>query len=111
MLRIARAALFAMVPRGAAGHGPARGRRVTARPLIVIAEAAVVAVLALEATTRYRLFGAERRGGANRRTALRAAFRRLVPDQVRRIVAFDLQGMVSLALWIARRRARGVRLG
>ncbi|MEU0572869.1 hypothetical protein ABZ297_46755 [Nonomuraea sp. NPDC005983] len=61
-------------------------------------------MLTLEATTLYRLFGAARRGGANRRMALRAAFGRLVPDQVRRIVGFDLQGMVSLALWVARRR-------
>ncbi|MBC6457904.1 hypothetical protein [Actinomadura sp. HBU206391] len=33
-----------------------------------------------------------------------AAYARLVPEPVRRIMGFDLKGMVSLALWIARRR-------
>jgi hypothetical protein len=32
------------------------------------------------------------------------AVERLVPEQVRRIMAFDLKGMVSLALWVMRRR-------
>lgn len=35
---------------------------------------------------------------------LRAAYDRLVPEKVRRILGFDLKGMVSLALWAARRR-------
>ncbi|MEU8107750.1 hypothetical protein AB0C18_28945 [Nonomuraea muscovyensis] len=104
MVKVARAALFAMVPVELLLAVLLVSGVSLPRPLIVIAEAAVVAVLTLEATTLYRLFGAERRGGANRRTALRAAFGRLVPDQVRRIVGFDLQGMVSLALWVARRR-------
>lgn len=103
-LRVARAALFVMVPVELLVAVLLVSGVSLPRPLIVIAEAAVAAVLILEATTLYRLFGAERRGGANRRTALRAAFGRLVPDQVRRIVGFDLQGMVSLALWVARRR-------
>ncbi|MEV7969364.1 hypothetical protein AB0O34_25760 [Sphaerisporangium sp. NPDC088356] len=104
MLRIARAALFAMAPVELVlavllvSGVPLPG------PLIAVAEAAVVAVLVLEAATAYRLFGAERRGGADRRTAARAAYRRLVPEQVRRIMGFDLKGMISLALWVARRR-------
>ncbi|MEU8246497.1 hypothetical protein [Nonomuraea sp. NPDC048916] len=104
MLRIARAALFAMVPVELLLVVLLVSGVSLPRPLIVTAEAAVVAVLILEAATLYRLFGAERRGGATRRTALRAAYGQLVPDQVRRIVGFDLKGMVSLALWIARRR-------
>jgi hypothetical protein len=104
MLRIARAALFAMVPVELLLAVLLVSGVSLPRPLIAIAEAAVVAVLILEAATLYRLFGAERRGGANRRTALRAIYGQLVPDQVRRIVGFDLKGMVSLALWVARRR-------
>jgi hypothetical protein len=104
MLRIARAALFAMVPVELLLAVLLVSGVSLPRPLIAIAEAAVVAVLILEAATLYRLFGAERRGGANRRTALRAIYGQLVPDQVRRIVGFDLKGMVSLALWVVRRR-------
>ncbi|GAA3683467.1 hypothetical protein GCM10022224_055050 [Nonomuraea antimicrobica] len=103
MLRIARAALFAMVPVElmlavllVSGASPPS-------PLIAMAGAAAVTVLILEAATLYRLFGAERRGGANRRTVLRASCSQLVPDQVRRLVGFDVNGMVSLALWVARR--------
>ena len=104
MLRIARAALFAMVPVELLLAVLLVSGVSLPRPLIAMAEAAVVAVLILETATLYRLFGAERRGGANRRAALRASYGRLVPDQVRRIVRFDLEGMVSLALWVARRR-------
>jgi hypothetical protein len=35
---------------------------------------------------------------------VRAAYERLVPVQVRRIVGFDLKGTASLARWAARRR-------
>jgi hypothetical protein len=104
ILRIARAALFAAVPAElllvvllASGVSPPR-------PLLAAAEVAVVAVLLLELAVACRLFGAERRGGATRRTALRAAYRRLVPEQVRRILGFELKGMISLGLWVARRR-------
>jgi hypothetical protein len=104
MLRIARAALFVMVPVELLLAVLLASGVSLPRPLIATAKAAVVAVLILEAATLYRLFGAERRGGANRRAALRAIYGQLVPDQVRRIVGFDLKGMVSLALWVARRR-------
>ena len=104
MLRVSRAALFAMVPVELLVAVLLVSGVPLPRPLIVIAEAAVAAVLTLEAATLYRLFAAERRGGANRRTALRAAFARLVPVQVRRIMEFDLRGMISLVLWVARRR-------
>ncbi|MGI5490253.1 hypothetical protein [Microtetraspora malaysiensis] len=104
MLRVARAALFAMVPAElvlavllVSGVSPPL-------PVVAVAEAAVVAVLALEAVTAYRLFRTARRGGADRWTALRTAYEQLVPEQVRRIVGFDLKGVISLALWVARRR-------
>ncbi|MEV1242100.1 hypothetical protein ACIBO2_51195 [Nonomuraea sp. NPDC050022] len=104
MVRIARAVLFAMVPMELLLAVLLVSGVSLPGPLVAAAEAAVVAVLVLEAATLYRLFGAERRGGADRRTALRAAYGRLVPDQVRRIMGFDVKGMVSLVLWVARRR-------
>ncbi|WP_199485137.1 hypothetical protein [Actinomadura craniellae] len=47
---------------------------------------------------------AEHHSGADRRAALRATYHHLVPEPVRRIMGFDAKGMVSLALWAARRR-------
>jgi hypothetical protein len=104
MLRIARAALFAMVPAELVLVVLLVSGVPLPRPLVTVAEAVVVAVLALEAVAGYRLFRAERQVGADRRTALRAAYEQLVPEQVRRIMGFDLRGMTSLVLWVARRR-------
>lgn len=104
MLRIARAALFAMVPAELVLAVLLVSGVSLPRPLIAGAEAAVIAVLILEAATASRLFRAERRGGSTRRTALRAAYDQLIPEQVRRIMGFDLKGMISLALWMAGRR-------
>ncbi|GAA4225919.1 hypothetical protein FHR32_008868 [Streptosporangium album] len=73
-------------------------------PVILAAELTAVSVFALEAVTAYRLFRAGRRSGAGRRAAARAAARRLVPEQVRRFMEFDVKGMASLVLWVARRR-------
>ncbi|WP_440106694.1 hypothetical protein [Streptosporangium sp. H16] len=104
MLGAARAALFAVIPMELllvvllVSGVPLPG------PVIVVAELAVASVLVLEAVTAYRLFGAERRGGADRRAALVATFHLLVPVQVRRLVGFELKGLVSIALWIGRRR-------
>ncbi|MFF5110286.1 hypothetical protein [Streptosporangium sp. NPDC000509] len=104
MLGIARAALFAVIPMEmlfvillVAGV-PLPG------PVIVVAELIVASMLVLEAVTAYRLFRAERRGGADRRAALRTTFHLLVPLPVRRLVGFELKGMVSAFLWITRRR-------
>lgn len=104
MLRAARAALFAVVPLEMllvvllVSGVPLPG------PVIVVAELVVASMLVLEAVTAYRLFRAERRSGADRRAALRATFHLLVPVQVRRLVGFELKGLASVALWIARRR-------
>lgn len=104
MLRVARAALFAMV----AVELPLAVLLVSGvslpEPLVVAAELAVVVMLVLEVVTAYRLFRLERRRGATRGTAARATVDRLIPLPVRRIMAFDVKGMVSLALWVARRR-------
>ncbi|GAA5084075.1 hypothetical protein HNP84_003760 [Thermocatellispora tengchongensis] len=103
-LRVARAALYTAIP----------GELVLAvllisgveipEPILIAAEAVVLAVLALEGAVFWRLYRAERRTGANRRAALRQAVRRLVPVQVRQIMGFDTKGLVSLVLWAARRR-------
>ncbi|SEG56273.1 hypothetical protein SAMN04489712_106300 [Thermomonospora echinospora] len=104
MLRVARAALFAMVPAELVLAVLLVSGVPLPHPVVVAVEVGVLAVLVLEAAAGYRLFRAERRAGADRRAALRGAWERLVPEQVRRIVGFDSKGMVSLALWVARRR-------
>ncbi|GAA3447875.1 hypothetical protein [Planomonospora venezuelensis] len=73
-------------------------------PVIVAGELAVASVLLLEAVVACRLFLAERRSGADRRAALRAAAHRLVPARVLRIMEFELKSVLALAHWAARRR-------
>ena len=73
-------------------------------PVVAVVETIVLATVVLEATIAYRLFRAERRSGAGRRAALRATGDRLVPEQVRRLIGFELRGIASLALWVVRRR-------
>jgi hypothetical protein len=104
ILRIARAAMFVLLPAEVLFAVLLVSGVSLPGPLVAAAEAAVLAVLVLCAVAAYRLLRAERRGGADRRTALRATYRQLVPEQVRRIMGFDLKGMISLALWVARRR-------
>ncbi|WP_436761787.1 hypothetical protein [Streptosporangium sp. V21-05] len=104
MLWAARAVLFAVIPVEMllvvllVSGVPLPG------PVIVAAELVVASALVLEAVTAYRLFGAERRGGAGRRAALVATYRLLMPVQVRRLVGFEMKGLASVALWVARRR-------
>jgi hypothetical protein len=104
MLKIARAALFAMVPGELLLAILLASGVSLPDPLIVVAESAVMAVFILEVAVAYRLFRAGRRGGADRRAAFWATAGQLVPEQVRRIMAFDLKGMISLFLWVTRRR-------
>lgn len=103
-LRIARAALFAVLPAELLFAVLLMSGVPLPIPVIMVAEAAVVSVFILEVVTAYRLFRAERRSGANRSAAARATVHQLVPEQVRRIMAFDAKGMISLVLWVARRR-------
>ena len=77
MLRIARAALFAVLPAELLLAILLVSGVSLPVPVIVVAELAVVSVFVLEAVTAYRLFRAERRGGASRRAALLATFRSL----------------------------------
>ena len=104
MLRLARAALFAAVPAELLLVVLLVAGVPLPRPLLVTVEALVLAVLTLEAVTVLRLYRAGRRRGLGRRAAARAAYEHLVPVQVRRIMGFDAKGMVSLVLWLARRR-------
>lgn len=104
LLRIARAALFAVVPAELLIVVLLVAGISVPGPLTALAEVAVTAVSVLVAAVACGLFRAGRRGGADRRTALRATVDRLLPEQVHRIMAFDLKGMVSLILWVTRRR-------
>ncbi|WP_248958707.1 hypothetical protein [Sphaerisporangium perillae] len=104
MLRIARAVLYAVVPAELLLAVLLLSGVPVPGPVLAVAEPAVGAVLLLEVAVLLRLFRAARRGGAGRRAALRAAADRLVPEQVRRVLAFDLKGMASLVLWVLRRR-------
>ncbi|NUR87974.1 MAG: hypothetical protein HOY71_28140, partial [Nonomuraea sp.] len=104
MLRVARAALFATVPAELVFAVLLVSGVSLPLAVVAVAETAVVAVFVLEAVTAFLLFRAARRGGADRRKASRATYEQLVPRQVRRIMGFDLKGMVSLALWVTRRR-------
>ncbi|QYC42024.1 hypothetical protein Nocox_22100 [Nonomuraea coxensis DSM 45129] len=104
MVRVARAVLFAVVPAELVLATLLVSGVPLPLPVVAVAEMVVVAVLVLEAVAAYRLFAAARRAGADRWTALRAAYEQLVPEQVRRIAGFDMKGVISLALWVARRR-------
>lgn len=104
MVRLARAALFTVVPVELLVLTLAATGASLPSTLVVATEMAVVALFVLEAVVAHRLFRRARRGGADRRAALRATVDRLVPVQVRRIMDFDLKGMVSLVQWATRHR-------
>lgn len=67
------------------------------------AEAAVLAVLVLEASVLWPRYRAERRR-TGRRAALRAVVREVVPEGARRLVAHEVRALHSLGLWVLRRR-------
>ncbi|GAA2401308.1 hypothetical protein GCM10010404_68870 [Nonomuraea africana] len=104
MLRLARAALYTVVPAELLLMTLLIAGVPLPAPVLVAGEAVVALVLALEAVTAYRLFGASRRAGMGRRAALSATYGLLVPAPVRKLLEFELKGMVSLGLWVVRRR-------
>lgn len=104
MPRIARAALFAMVPAEVVLAVLLLSGIALPTLVIAIAEAAVLLVLLLEILVLWQRYRALRQDGAGRRPALRGAYEQIVPEKVRRIMGFDAKGMVSLVLWIGRRR-------
>ncbi|GGV10668.1 hypothetical protein GCM10010182_33460 [Actinomadura cremea] len=73
------------------------------RMVVVAGEAVVIAALVLEGTVAFRLYREARRD-AGRAAAVRLTYRTIVPVQVRRVMAFDKHGLVSLAMFAARRR-------
>lgn len=73
------------------------------RFMVLGGEAVAAAVIVLEAVAAFGLVWERRRGGAGWWAALRSVDR-LVPARVRRIMAFDLKGLVSVGLLLVRRR-------
>ncbi|WP_113701876.1 hypothetical protein [Nonomuraea lactucae] len=105
-LRLARAALYAVVPAELLLVILVASGTPLPAPAVVAAEAVAALVLCLAAVVAYRLYGSGRRGGAGRRAALSATVDQLVPVRVRRLVEFELKGLVSIALFALRRRER-----
>ena len=106
--RVARAAVWAMLPTEIAllVCGVA-GVRIPGA-VFVGAEALVSTVLALEAVTLWRLYAQRRRAGAGHRNAVpdavRDALHTLVPAAARRVDAHEVRALYSLGLWVLRRR-------
>ncbi|MEU5884933.1 hypothetical protein [Spirillospora sp. NPDC047279] len=103
-MRLARAILYTVVPLEviflillASGVRPPP-------TVLLITEFLVAAAFLFELAVAARLYLAARRTGATARAALRSVMHDLVPVRVRRIIGFDTKGLVSLALWVARRR-------
>ncbi|CNE65661.1 Uncharacterised protein [Mycobacterium tuberculosis] len=109
MLRAARGVLYAVVPAELVVFVLLMSGVALPRPLVAAGEAAVLAALLLECVVAGRLVIAARRDGAGRWAAFRDV-EQLLPEPVRRIMAFDAKGLVSLGLLIARRR-HGVSAG
>ncbi|MFI7286521.1 hypothetical protein ACIBRY_07665 [Streptomyces anulatus] len=73
---------------------------------VLVAEALVVGVLALEAYVMWPLYTARRRAGDTRREAGLSAVRAVVPVAVRRLLVHEFRALHSLGLWVLRRRHR-----
>ncbi|MFI6820094.1 hypothetical protein ACIBJE_03970 [Micromonospora sp. NPDC050187] len=104
MLKIARAALFAILPAEVMLAVLLVSGVALPRPVVTAAELGVLTVLLLEALVLGQRYRALRQDGARRRTALRGTYEQVVPEKVRRIMGFEAKGMVSLVLWVGRRR-------
>ncbi|MBB5628394.1 membrane protein implicated in regulation of membrane protease activity [Sphaerisporangium krabiense] len=104
MVRIARAALFTVFPAELLLMICLVSGMALPGYVVWTAETVVMLVLALEAAAAYRLFRANRKGGADRRAALRLTYHGLVPTKVRKIMEFEAKATISVFLWIARRR-------
>ncbi|GAA2514660.1 hypothetical protein [Pilimelia columellifera] len=103
-LKIARVTLFAILPTEVMLAVLLVSDAALPRPIVIAAELVVLTALLLEALVLWRSYRALRHDGARRRTALRGAYEQLVPEKVRRIMGFEAKGMVSLVLWVGRRR-------
>lgn len=103
MVRLARAALYAVVPAECLlavllvwGVRPPVA-------LLAGAEGAAALVFTLEAVVAGRLFLAARREGSGRRAALSATADALMPPVVRRLVEFEVRGVAALVVFVVRR--------
>lgn len=103
MLRAARAVLYLIAPADLVAFVLLASGAVLPRPLVVAAEAAVLAGLLVNLAAATQLVIAARRGGAGRWAAFRSV-EKLLPERVRRLVGFDTKGLVSLGLLAARKR-------
>ncbi|TDB82848.1 hypothetical protein E1264_30910 [Actinomadura sp. KC216] len=103
MLTVARAALYGVVPAEVVFAVLLVAGVPLPRLVVVAGEALVTAVIVLEVIAACRLVWERRRDGAGWRDALRSVDR-LVPERVRRIMAFDMKGLVSVVLLVVRRR-------
>lgn len=73
-------------------------------PVLLAAEAVVLALVVTEAVLVRRHYKAARLAGAERRAALKAAVEAAVPATARRLLRHEVRGMTSLVRWVARRR-------
>ncbi|MEV4970026.1 hypothetical protein [Streptomyces scopuliridis] len=79
-------------------------------PVLLGAEAVVLALVALEAVVLRRHYARARRTGAARRDAFASAVRTGVPEPVRRLLAHEIRAFGSLGRWVTH-RTHGVREG
>ncbi|WP_192810142.1 hypothetical protein [Actinomadura rudentiformis] len=104
MLRVARAALYAIVPAEVVFVVLLVSGVPLPHSVALATEAIITAVLLLEGAVAFWLYRSARRRGAGRRAALGSVLDELVPAKVRRLIGFDTKGLVSLVLWLGRRR-------
>ncbi|WP_244502291.1 hypothetical protein [Streptomyces oceani] len=78
--------------------------------ILLVVESVVVCLVVAELILLSRVFRRARRSGLDRAAACRAGLREVVPEPLRRLIGHETRAMVSLALWVARRR-HGVRAG
>ncbi|TDD39779.1 hypothetical protein E1287_02985 [Actinomadura sp. KC06] len=103
MLSVARVALYGVVPAEVVLAVLLVAGVPLPRVAVLAGEVVVAAVIVLEVAAACLLVRERRRDGAGWWAALRSVDR-LVPERVRRIMAFDLKGLVSVALLVVRRR-------
>ncbi|MFI0484194.1 hypothetical protein [Actinomadura sp. 9N215] len=103
MLRIARAALYGVAPAELMLVVLLVAGVPLPRSVVLAAEAVVAAVIVLEVAAAGLLVRERRRDGAGWWAAFRSVDR-LVPERVRRLMAFDFKGLVSVGLLLVRRR-------
>jgi hypothetical protein len=103
VLRAARAALYAAASAELAVMVLVASGVTVPGPVVATIKVILATMLLLQLAAAAQLVIKARRTGADWPAALRSVGR-LVPDKLRRIMAFDVKGTVSLVLLVARRR-------